>query len=322
MAVNYQTDAPPILYDFLGYLTVEKGYSNLTIYNYFLDIRLFFRYTTCLKTGKSIDKYEEVDIKTIDVQFIESIVRREITSFLTWMALTRHGNENTRNRKIACLKSFFSYLVEMEYIDNNVMSRVSAVKAEKTLPKYLDENAMSELLESINDIFWVRDTAIIMLMMVCGLRVSEVASLNIDSVGDGVISVYGKGKKERQVYLTSQTEEAIKEYLNFRPQVNENALFLSQTKKRLSKRGIQFMTTKYLEKADLQGYSCHKLRHTAATQLLKSGANLRVIQETLGHENISVTELYTHIESEDMKNAMKNLEEAQKSHHRLKEVMT
>lgn len=322
MAACYQSESPPMLYNFLGYLTVERGYSEKTIYNYFIDLRLFFRYMICIKTGKKTEEYAEVDISGIDLMFIKDIARADITSFLTWMAFARHGNERTRNRKIASLKSFFRYLMEMEYIEQNVMSKVSVIKAEKTLPKYLDENAMSDLLLAITDDFWARDMAIIMLMMISGLRVSEVVALNRDSVGEGLVSVFGKGKKERQVYLTSQVEDAIKEYLAVRPDVSEEALFLSRTKKRLSNRGVQFMTTKYLDKIGLQGYSCHKLRHTAATQLLKSGANLRVIQDTLGHESISITEVYTHIHSDDMKNAMKKLEETQKNHHILKDVMT
>lgn len=307
MGVNYREESSPLIFEFLGFLQVEKGCAEKTIYNYFLDLRMFFRYLICMKSLGALDELDQVSIKSVDVNFIREISKQDISSFLIWVAFDRHVRERGRNRKIACLKSFFHYLMDEEHLDKNIMDKVSSVKADKTLPKYLSESEMSELLKVVTDEYWIRDSAIIMLMMVCGLRVSEICSLDQNDILDGAIIVHGKGKKDRTIYFTEEVEDFIDDYLTIRPSVSESALFLSQRKKRFTTRGIQKMVTKYFQKAELSGYSCHKLRHTAATQMLKSGLNIRMIQEILGHESIAVTEVYTHVHNEDIQIKMKTL---------------
>lgn len=308
MSVNYEKESPPLVYEFLGYLQVERGFSSQTVYNYFIDLRLFFRFTQCKRTETPFSDFHLVDIHCLGLDYMKSIHRQDISAFLTWLALEKSAKERTRNRKIAVLKSYFRFLVDLEYLEKNIMSQISSSKAGKSLPKYLEEESMVQLLQAVTDEFWLRDTAIIMLMMSAGLRVSEVFSLNVNSIQNDSLSVVGKGKKERQVYLSQRTVEAIQDYLDVRPNVGIDALFLSNRKTRFTIRGIQKMVTKYFERIGKEGYSCHKLRHTAATQMMKSGANIREIQEILGHESISTTEIYTHVSNEDLRRVAQNLE--------------
>lgn len=303
--LKYKDQVPELIYHFLGYLQVERGYSKQTIYNYFVDLRIFSYFMLEKHQGKSA--IEEQNLSTIDLQFFKQITRQDITSYLAWLSFERNLRENSRNRKIASLKSFYKYLVDMDLLDKSIMVQVAALKTKKSLPKYLERDKVGELMVQITDQFWVRDTAIILLMMSAGLRVSEVVSLNLLDVKVDSLIVTGKGQKERQVYLSQHTSDALQDYLILRG--NEGSpLFLSNQKKRISVRTIQYMTKKYLTRIDKQDYSCHKLRHTAATQLLKNGANIREIQVILGHESISTTEIYTHVGNDDLKRVAKILD--------------
>ena len=155
-----------------------------------------------------------------------------------------------------------------------------------------------------------RDYCILTLFLNCGLRVSEMAGLNYNDIhSDGTMRVVGKGNKERIVYLNSACIDAYNEYMKVRPideVKDKKALFISRNHRRMSVKTIQAMVYKYLEKIglDSQGYSCHKLRHTAATLMYQQGGvDVRVLKEVLGHENLGTTEIYTHLSSEQMKNA-------------------
>lgn len=307
MSAIVRTDCPDLVYQYLGHLEVERGYAKQTIYNYFIDLRLFLRFVSCKKSSLTLDHLDSQIISHIDLVWLQHLNKQDVSSFLAWLALEKKSKERTRNRKIAVLKSFFQYLLRNDYIQENIMSHFAMSKSGKSLPKYLDEEAVDELLMAINGMFWIRDYAIIMLMLSSGLRVSEVSALNLQDIRKDSITVLGKGKKERQVYFSNKTKEALQEYLDIRPKCEEEAVFLSKRKTRLAVRSIQEMSEKYFRSIGKTGYSCHKLRHTAATLMLKSGANLREIQETLGHENISTTEIYTHIANGDLKKMAEKL---------------
>ncbi|MFI3250211.1 MAG: tyrosine-type recombinase/integrase [Eubacteriales bacterium] len=306
MKLDFEQESPQSVYEFLCYLEIERGLSTATIYNYFIDLRLFFRYLESKKRKTQLE--QELDLTSITIEEIRAIRREDISGFLAWLARQRGAGERTRNRKIAVLKSFFNYLLEMEQIEKNIMLKIPTSKTAKTLPKYLQKENISELLEVISGEFWARDTAIILLMMSGGLRVSEVASLNLEDFRGDRVTVMGKGKKERQVYLSERTAQSLERYLDERYESADPAMFLSKRNKRFAIRSIQAMVDKHLTLIGKSDYSCHKLRHTAATQLLKSGANIREIQEILGHASISTTEIYTHISNDDLKRVAKSLE--------------
>lgn len=307
MPYPYKEESPPVLYEFISYLDVERGYSNMTIYNYFIELRMFFRYMKCEKEHIPLDSWETVDITSINLPFIQACTRQDIVGFLSWVTLEKGNSGSARNRKLAVLKSFYHFLMVMDYSSDKVMMQIFSTKTPKTLPKYLEEESIEALLSAINGIFWIRDTAIILLMLSAGLRVSEVASLNLASIKADSVSVLGKGNKERQVYLSQSTQESLEEYLAVRPPLEEPALFLSQRNRRLTVRSIQASTQKYLKKIGKDDYSCHHLRHTAATQLMKQEVNLREIQEILGHESIQTTSIYTHVSNEDLRQVAKNM---------------
>lgn len=307
MECNYKEQAPPLVYEFLCYLQIERGCSKNSIYSYFSDLRMFFRYLRCEKENLPLDQMESLVLIGIDLDFIKEISRNHVSRFLAWLVMEKKAKEPTRNRKISVLKSFFHFLVERDYLEKNIMTQIRTIKIRKTLPKYLESPDIELLLCEINGVHWIRDTAMILLMLSAGLRVSEVVGLNVQSVRSNSVSVLGKGNKERQVYLSNKTLEALRDYLLLRPQIPCDALFLSSRKGRLSTEAVQKMTKIYLTRIGKQEYSCHKLRHTAATQLLQSGANLREIQEILGHESISTTELYTHVSNEDLQRVAGNL---------------
>lgn len=308
MAADYRSESPKIMYAYLSYLKTVRGYSDQTIYQYFFDLRLFFRFLVATKQDLDLDALSEVEITQLTLDFIHEISKDDIVDYVSWLALEKELGSRTRNRKISTIKSFYKYLEEEQLIKINIVNNLKSLKQNRSLPKYLEKDNIQNLLESINGKHWIRDRAIILLMMSGGLRVSEVVGLNLKSLKSNSVTVIGKGSKERQIYLSSKTLESIEDYLEIRPKNCGDALFLSQRKTRISISRVQKMVDKYLTCIGLPEYSCHKLRHTAATQLLKSGANIRAIQEILGHESISTTEIYTHVSNEELQIIAENLE--------------
>ena len=177
-------------------------------------------------------------------------------------------------------------------------------KRQASLPKYLEESECERLLAACDGPFGYRDYCILMLFLSCGLRVSELVSLNTKDVYEDHVRVLGKGNKERIVFFAEGCREAIDDYLAVRnaeklaPE-DRNALFISRDNRRISVRGVQKMVDKKLKLAGLDStrYSPHKLRHTAATLMLKNGVDTRALQEVLGHSNLNTTQIYTHLDN-------------------------
>ena len=177
-------------------------------------------------------------------------------------------------------------------------------KRQSSQPRYLEEAECERLLAASDDKYGLRDYAILMLFLSCGLRVSELVSLNLTDVYEDHVRVLGKGNKERVVYFGEGCREAIDDYLMVRnvekvPEKDKNALFISQKNCRFGVRGVQQMVEKKLLEAGLDPsrYSPHKLRHTAATLMLKNGVDTRALQEVLGHSNLNTTQIYTHLDN-------------------------
>ncbi len=312
MAVRFQDESFPILKEYLFYQQTIRQKSVKTVDEYFLDLRTFFRY---LKVHRGLAPsgcdFEEIPIDDIDLALLQTVELNDAYEYMNYLQRERGNNAAARARKCSSLKGFFKYITQKKhYLDKDPVEELETPKKKKALPKYLTLEQSIELLNAVEGDNRERDYAIITLFLNCGLRVSEMAGLNYTDIRpDNTIRVLGKGNKERVIYLNSACVTAINDYMRVRP-VDEvkdkNALFISRNHRRMSVKTIQAMVYKYLEKIGLsaQGYSCHKLRHTAATLMYQhGGVDVRVLKEVLGHENLGTTEIYTHLSSEQMKKA-------------------
>lgn len=306
---------PQSVIEFLNYLSVVKSKSELTVLEYASDLRLFFRYMLVYRG--LVDKeteFDKIEISFIDLDFIKTIKISDAYAFLSYCRNER-GNDNAAiSRKVSTLRAFFKYLcVKMKQIPENPMEELESPKLKKSLPKYLTLDESVQLLESIDGRDKERDYAIITLFLNCGLRLSELCSLNYTDIkSDGTLTVTGKGNKERTIYLNEMCIDAVKNYMKVRPVdgvKDKNALFLSGRKNRISPKTVQHLVEKYIEKSGLgdRGFSTHKLRHTAATLMYqKGGVDVLLIKDILGHENLATTEIYTHIVDSQLKNAVES----------------
>ncbi len=306
-------EAPPVIRDFMIYNETIKGKSASTSDGYYRDLRTFFRFIKhsyhLVDPNTPID---EIDISDVDMDLIEKITLKDGYEFLYYCKNERHNNEKTRSRKVSTLKSFFKYLtVRLKVLKVNPMEELEAPKLKKSLPKYLTLDQCLKLLKNVDGPFKERNYAIFTIFLNCGLRLSELCSLNLNDIhyDEQYLRVTGKGNKERIVYLNDACMHAIKTYLATRKHdsaKDKNALFLSRTGSRISRRMVEQIVYDCLEKSGLagQGFSAHKLRHTAATLMYQQGnVDIRILQEILGHENLGTTEIYTHLSNEQIKHA-------------------
>lgn len=297
---------------FTKYLIAERGYSESTAEHYKHDLSLF---------GKYLAREFDCDLKKLNVTNID---RFEVSEFLSDIILVEDNSPSARNRKLYSLRSFFEYLKKRNIIKNNPTDSIEASKSEsKSEPIYLNEKNMKKYLKAIenyNSKYYSRDLAINKLFLYCGLRISELVNLNLDDINyeDQSIKFFGKGNKERYVPLHKEVLIAIKNYLPDRNRITpknqdaRQALFLSNQGNRISVRTIQKMVKKYAKKAGVRNASKitpHKLRHTFASLLYQKTKDLRVLQNLLGHSDISTTQIYTHTDKEQRKEAVDQLPE-------------
>ena len=304
---------PQSVIEFLNYLSVVRSKSELTVLEYASDLRLFFRFMLVYRGIVAKDtEFEKIDISFIDLDFIKTVKISDAYAFLSYCRSERKNDSASIARKVSSLRAFFKYLcVKMKQIPENPMEELESPKLKKALPKYLSLEESIQLLESIDGRDKERDYAIITLFLNCGLRLSELCSLNYSDIKtDGTMTVTGKGNKERTIYLNEMCVNAVKEYMKVRPidgVKDKHALFLSNRKSRISPKTVQHIVEKFIEKSGLgdRGYSTHKLRHTAATLMYqKGGVDVLLIKDILGHENLATTEIYTHIVDEQLKDAV------------------
>lgn len=312
MSIDSMNEASPIIKDYLLYMQTVKGKSPKTVDEYFSDIRTFFRF---IKIHKNIvPTYTPIDIikvDDVDIDLIKTVTLNDAYEFMNYLIRERSNNATTRARKTSSIRSFFNYLtVKKHLLDFDPVKELETPKKKKSLPKYLTLEQSIELLNSVDGKYKERDYCILTLFLNCGLRLSELVGLNVTDIhSDGSARILGKGNKERIIYLNAACINAVTEYLKVRPAdgiKDRNALFISAHNKRMSPKTVQALVYKYLERIglDSQGYSCHKLRHTAATLMYQHGnVDIRVLKEILGHENLGTTEIYTHLNSEQMQNA-------------------
>ena len=313
------SDCPQVLREFLIYHENIMGQSQLTISEYYLDLRMFLRFIKLMRADMPITTdLDSIDIRDIDISFIRNIDTPDIFDFLSYLANDRAVNPESaapdygisaaaRARKLSSIKSFYKYLtVRTKQLEENPVAELEYPKLRKSLPKYLTLDQSAALLQAVSGQNEKRDYAILMLFLNCGIRRSELVGLNLTDVYEDRIRVVGKGNKERFVYFGSACRKAIDVYLEERKQIelsDNRALFGSRDKNRISVTAVHRLVKKALLQAGLDStqFSAHKLRHTAATMMLSGGVDVKTVQEVLGHENLNTTQIYTHIESTELK---------------------
>lgn len=313
------SDCPQILRDFLIYHETIKGQSSLTIHEYYLDLRMFLRFVRLMRNEMPISTcLDDIPIKDIDIPFLGDITTADVFDFLSYLATDRTANPDSpapdygispaaRARKLSAIKSFYKYLtVRTRILQDNPVADIEYPKIRKSLPKYLTMDQAKALLQAVEGPNQIRDYAILMIFLNCGIRRSELVGLNITDVYEDRLRVVGKGNKERIVYFGAPCRKAIDAYLEQRKKLiltDNRALFGSRNGNRISVTAVHRLVEKALKQAGLDAtqFSAHKLRHTAATMMLSGGVDVKTVQEVLGHENLNTTQIYTHIESTELK---------------------
>ncbi len=273
---------------FINYLKVEKNASRHTITNYSIDLKFFGMFL-----GEN------------DISGVDHLVLRRFLAELR----SKNYSKRTIARKLASLRSFFRFLYREGYMKTNPITAIQTPKLDKKLPVFLDVNNVIKLIQSPTDdgVAGLRDRAILETLYSAGIRVSELVGLDINDIDfiSGVIKVLGKGSRQRVVPIGEPALAAIRKYigkLNEWRAKNKDAVFLNKSGRRLTDRSIRRIINKYIRICGIAEHiSPHSLRHSFATHLLDRGADLRSVQELLGHMNLSTTQIYTHVTMERLK---------------------
>ncbi len=311
---------PDFLNSFLDYTTTILNKSPNTVKEYNYDIYMFLRFLKIRFHMTDEQDFQKIPVQDFTIEALKKVKLDDIHAFLAYLTNNYHSKASTRARKVSSLRVFFNYLTQKaELLQINPAQNLETPKLDKRLPKYLSLEDSKKLLnvtanpDNRNE---KRDFAIITLFLNCGMRLSELVGINIPDINfsDCKMTVIGKGNKERTIYLNKACIKAINEYLEVRPKENikptknsKNALFLSERLERISNRTVQYIVDRELRLAglDTKKYSVHKLRHTAATLMYQYGnVDIRALQELLGHKNISTTEIYTHVNNDQVRDAV------------------
>ncbi len=282
------------IFMFKKYLASERNFSDHTLINYEVDLRDFNEFL----------EYAELQVNEIDYQNA-----RKYLAFLHRRSLSK----TTISRKISCLRTYYKYLESKDFVDNNPFQMISLPKKNKKIPQFFYNKEIEELYKTIdlNDFLGERNLAIIEMLYGLGLRVSELCNLDISDISfdTNVVLVRGKGNKERLVPINTYCKEAVLNYISntrkdllMKSKSNTYILFLNHRGKKLTTRGIRDILTRLINKtSQIANISPHMLRHTFATHLLNNGADIRSVQELLGHSQLSTTQIYTHVSKDQLR---------------------
>ena len=318
--MDYRTDAPPILRDFLVYHETIQGHSRKTVDEYYLDLRNFFRYIKLShKLVPSGTPFDQISIADVDLELVKIVSLSDVYDYMSYLSRDRATHPNSihteyglsaaaRARKAAAIRSFYKYLsTKAKLIPENPMQDLDAPKLKKSLPRYLNLEESVNLLDCVEGVNQTRDYCILTLFLNCGLRISELVGLNVSDVHGDQLRVLGKGNKERMIFLNDACQQALSDWLAERSGMallDPRPLFVSrQRHDRISTAAVHKLVKKHLSAAGLDStqYSAHKLRHTAATLMLQNGVDVRTLQEVLGHDHLNTTQIYTHVDSDDLR---------------------
>ena len=305
-------DVPDAVIEYLHYLDFVRQNSPRTINGYYIDLRSFFRYMMLVWELVDADAPpEKIDLTGIRLDQIAKIQKRDILNFLDY-ARAHDNGPKARARKLSALRGFFGYLCnQVNQLSEDPTANIQLGAPKKSLHKYLTADEALTLLNHIQSDFYERDFCILTLFLNCGMRLAELITIDLGDYRDHTIRIVGKGSKERLVYLNSACQDALAHYLPARAAlpnlVDRSAMFVSKrTGKRLTARRVQQIVERCLQSAGLsgRGYSPHKLRHTAATLMYQGGVDMLALKEILGHENVSTTQIYTHINQKQLQQAV------------------
>lgn len=304
-------DVPEPLVSFLSYIENIQGKSQKTAQSYYYDLRAFYRFLKMKFLNLSIDDFDSIEIMDVDISYIKKVDLNLIYEYMTFLNRERTNGPSSRARKIASIRSYFKYLHKSGILEDNPTAELETIKLRKKLPTYFTLNDSLELLSNIDSKNTARDYCIITLFLNCGMRLAELVSINITDIRGDMLTVVGKGNKERTIYLNQACLNAIEDYMAVRntqtaTASDKNALFLSSRHQRISRRTVQHIVEQNVKKLGLDPhkYTTHKLRHTAATLMYQAGVDIRALQEILGHEQLSTTEIYTHLSNDQLKAAV------------------
>lgn len=308
-------ECPRYLNEFFTFQRVVKIKSERTLESYYIDLRIFLRYVKLTKGEVRPDTpMRDITISDIPIEWVRDFSKLDILNYLSYVATERGNTAKTRHRKLASLKVFYKCLYrDLNLIPSDPTKDIDYPKMHEHLPKFLTLNDSIKLLENMNkdDPYYYRDYCIITLFLNCGMRLSELVGLNLQDVNldERTMRLLGKGDKERIIHINDACADSIVRYVSERETspVEPDALFLSKRGTRITNRRVQQIVDNALRDSNLdnQGYSTHKLRHTAATLMYQHGnVDTLILKEILGHKSISTTEIYTHISNESVKEAM------------------
>ncbi|MBO4365443.1 MAG: site-specific tyrosine recombinase XerD [Eggerthellaceae bacterium] len=291
-----------LLQEFVSYLSVERGSSALTVRAYEHDMRVYLRFLTCPEEG-----FEQAPLTSFS-----QVTRQTIVAFEDYLLTQRKYASSSLQRSLATLKAFHAFLVREGLCDHNPTETIPMPKKPQRLPQVLSIQQVCELVESVDGTAPrdLRDRAMLEVLYGCGLRVSELCGLDCDRIdlAEGFVLVMGKGGKERVVPISGEAARAMERYLqDGRPRLVKpnapatNAAFLNARGGRLSRQSVFKLVQRCGLRIGVDNLHPHMLRHSCATHMLEGGADLRVIQDMLGHADISTTQIYTHVQRSHIK---------------------
>ncbi len=318
----YNNEIPQFLNDYLNYLDTVRGCSSATIVAYTADLSLLLKFLKMHKgliPSDSSLQLEDISINDITIETLKTLELQDLYAFLSYLGKYRGNGNYAKARKIAAIRSLFKYLTtKAKVLTIDPTLDMESPKLGKRSPVYLTLDESKTLLDATTsrDKHSIRDHSIITLFLNCGLRLSELCSINISDMKNDTLSIVGKGNKQRTIYLNKASLMAIFKYLPIRNEDRDkihaedvDALFISGKHGRINKRTVERIVKKHIGNAGLNKdkYTPHKLRHTSATLMYKHGnVDIRSLQEILGHENISTTQIYTHVDSDELRKAVRS----------------
>ena len=316
---GFDADAPEWLKEYNRQRVTMKNNTPASIISFYLHLREFFQWVSVYKETGQHPKDEKslraTIINSLPFSVATEISRGDIEQYLFFLHLTLHNSASSRNTKLVAIRTFYSHLIDKEQLEVNPAERIKVAKQEKKKPVFLTGNEQDAFLAAIDpsDPNYERDYALFLLMLTTGIRISEAVGINMRDINlnERTIQIRGKGRKERTAHLSVPCRNAIRRYIEVYRELilplDTDALWVSKrNKERLTTRSVQKTMRKYVHKAGLNpDFTPHKLRHTTATVLAKDPTvSLLVIQQMLGHESSATTEIYTHIDNNDVGEAV------------------